>query len=272
MAASHLTPPFSKLVIYTGNIMKTGTATLANSSVKKSNIELVTAIKDTLRNSLTHDNPSFHYDADTELLKIPDIHYKSHVLSEDRKDVDITANTLPSSYVDQSIAHIKSLLGVDSVDTFIVSFGDVAFDGDDEDEQKEGKIKTEDMLKVWKDLESHHRRGSISKLGVSEFSRARLEIFLGAVEISPKVNQINLRDCCVMPRELIEFSKENSIDLLTHGDSNDILPTHTLDKLLAEYSLSPAIEIAPRWVLKYSVIISSRGVVTDKGYIVSADV
>lgn len=127
MAASHPTPSFSKLVIYTGNIMKTGIATLVNSSVNKSNIEvlwsihslfpllpshleewtkwhlasrivsyhfvsqkLVTAIKDTLRNSLTHDNSSFHYDTDTELLKIPDVSYKSHILSEDRKDVDIT--------------------------------------------------------------------------------------------------------------------------------------------------------------------------------------
>ncbi|RUS18400.1 hypothetical protein BC938DRAFT_475994 [Jimgerdemannia flammicorona] len=45
----------------------------------------------------------------------------------------------------------------------------------------------------------------------------------------------------------------------------DILPTETLETLINEYKLSPIAAITPRWVLKYSVIIASRGVVADKG-------
>ncbi|RUP06780.1 hypothetical protein BC936DRAFT_140221 [Jimgerdemannia flammicorona] len=275
-----LTSRLTTLIILTGNIMKTGTASLTN-SFKKSNLELVAAIKDTFRNSLTHDTASFHHDADTGLLEVPDIRHKSNIPPEDRKELDITAklfflpspsaNTLPVSYIDQSLAHLKALLDVDTVDTFVVSFGDVAFDEDDEEDEREGKIKTEDMLRVWKDLESRHRRGVFSKLGVSEFSRARLNTFLSNVDIVPKVNQINLRDCCVMPHELIQYSREKDIELLTHSDSIDILPTETLETLINEYKLSPIAAITPRWVLKYSVIIASRGVVADKGYIVSAD-
>jgi len=36
--------------------------------------------------------------------------------------------------------------------------------------------------------------------------------------VKPSIVQINLASCCVVPPELAEFCKENSIQLLTHSD------------------------------------------------------
>ena len=36
--------------------------------------------------------------------------------------------------------------------------------------------------------------------------------------MKPSVNQVNLESCCVMPRDLTDFAKATSIQLLTHND------------------------------------------------------
>ena len=38
------------------------------------------------------------------------------------------------------------------------------------------------------------------------------------LQIKPLVNQVNLESCCVMPKDLVEYAKENDIQLLTHND------------------------------------------------------
>ena len=38
------------------------------------------------------------------------------------------------------------------------------------------------------------------------------------LQVKPCINQVNLESCCVMPKDLTEYAKENDIQLLTHND------------------------------------------------------
>ncbi|KAI5309245.1 hypothetical protein KEM55_003693, partial [Ascosphaera atra] len=76
----------------------------------------------------------------------------------------------------------------------------------------------EGMLTTWRALESLVDLGAIRRLGLAEFNSARLAAFLSHVRIAPAVDQIYVRDCCVVPRDLIMFAKERGIQLLTHND------------------------------------------------------
>ena len=38
-------------------------------------------------------------------------------------------------------------------------------------------------------------------------------------QTKPCINQVNLESCCVMPKDLTEYAKQNDIQLLTHNDA-----------------------------------------------------
>jgi glutamate--cysteine ligase regulatory subunit len=182
-------------------------------------------------------------------------------------------------------------LGIENIDLLIVSFPGVTFDADDEEEvsadedESAGSDESEGLdaqLKTWEVLESLHDKGVISQLGVSEFSSERLSKFLPEVKVRPTVDQINVKDCCVVPKSLIMYAKENRIELLTHADCMDIMPPGTTRELLgpgkdgagiiaphpdagpAEPGLKGDIE--PQWVVKYTAVVKNRGVIENKGY------
>lgn len=85
--------------------------------------------------------------------------------------------------------------------------------------------------------------------------------------MKPSVDQINVRDCCVVPRPLIWYAKERGIELLTHNDCTDILPADTLEEVLVgEFGIfEKGAKMVPQWVVKYTAVIRSRGVVENKG-------
>jgi glutamate--cysteine ligase regulatory subunit len=100
------------------------------------------------------------------------------------------------------------------------------------------------------------------------------------------VDQINLKDCCVVPKSLILYAKQEKIQLLTHNDCNDILPVGTTRELLGPADKGGAGILAstpdatdgiqghvePQWVVKYTAVVKDRGVVENKGYFALADV
>jgi glutamate--cysteine ligase regulatory subunit len=61
------------------------------------------------------------------------------------------------------------------------------------------------------------------------------------------------------------------IKLMPHMDSDDPLPKETLQEVLAELEV-PETVVDMRWVVKYTAVVKERGVVENKGYIVSAGV
>lgn len=248
----------------------------------------------------------------SQTLHIPSPLFSTAPLAEERSSYDITLKLffLPSAKADsisraaharEALHLVLSALKISSVDLLIVSFPGISFDADDDDdddgeeeydESASSKSKpklsrtitAEDRLvdsvtQTWRGLESLHTSNLVSVLGVAEFGSERLERFLPLITIRPEVDQINLRDCCVVPKPLILYAREQGIQLLTHNDCTDILPTGTVREILEgifgaddEKERGDWLrgDIVPQWVVKYTAVVRDRGVIENKGYFAMA--
>jgi glutamate--cysteine ligase regulatory subunit len=244
-------------------------------------------------------------------------------LLEDRSAYDITVKLfyLPNvssssrcSHTRDALSFVLNTLAISKVDLLIVSFPGITFDADDESSEEDTPSATppissssatssviedthddDDVLRTWRTLESLHDAGLVSKLGLSEFGTQRLSRVLKNARIRPSVDQINVKDCCVVPKPLIVFARQEKIELLTHNDCTDILPPGTLRELLGpeksgqkngggagvlaattggeenggEKGLKG--DVRPLWVIKYTAVVKNRGVVENKGYFACAE-
>ena len=291
-----------------------GPSVIRRSAFEKSNTELTTTLRGNIvasQQAFSSDNangttentlspPSYkawtsQEDSD---LYIPTADFTHSGLAEDRPQYDITVKLfyLPGVPLSQRCEHTREAidlvlreLHVSSIDLLIVSFPDVAFDADDEEEDEEEAsggsgsegVGEEDigiMVETWRTLEKLHEEGTIAKLGLSEFGTQRLAKFLPKTSVRPSVDQINVRDCCVVPKPLILYAKREQIELLTHNDCTNILPRGTLRELLGRSDKGAGIladagsqeglqgEVEPQWVVKYTAVVRNRGVVENKGY------
>ncbi|KAI9246956.1 hypothetical protein BDA99DRAFT_565371 [Phascolomyces articulosus] len=255
-------PTFKHLTLYTGNVMRTSVAGRNKVLSKKSNTELLNAIDDTLYTSLDGNEPSFRYHEQQSILEVPDLRSRSRILPEDRDDVEVTAKLFylggkqendDALYIRSSVQHLQKLLGVDTIDTFLVSLG-------------EGQVSS-----AWQQLETLHQQNILSKLGVVDFSHEQLESILSdpSIRVKPSINQINVDQCCTMPSAMIDLAKHHHIELLHNGDRADILDTESLSILLRKHNIRAT--VAPQFVIKYHVFVKCRSVVSDKGYVVVGD-
>jgi glutamate--cysteine ligase regulatory subunit len=119
---------------------------------------------------------------------------------------------------------------------------------------------------------------------LAEFGSERLKKFLPRTKVRPSVDQINVRDCCVVPRSLILYAKQEKIELLTHNDCTNILPPGTVRELLGSGENGAGVlagpeegsqglkgEVEPQWVVKYTAVVRDRGVIENKGYFAMAE-
>ncbi len=140
------------------------------------------------------------------------------------------------------------------------------------------------ILDVWKTVEMLQVKGVASKTGVAEFGCEQLKKFLPRTFYRPTVNQINVRDACVVPQPMMELAKQEGIELLTHNDCTNILPQGTLRELLGDGPSGAGIlagpnakgeglkgDLSPEWVVKYTAVVRDRGVIEHKGYFASVE-
>lgn len=236
-------------------------------------------------------------------------------LAEDKSHYDITVKLfylpgIPSSrrctQTREAIDLVLRALKVRSIDLLIVSFPGISFDADDEDSDSEAEESTpastsqdggcadsgvpdeiSTMIETWRIFEGLHDSGVIAKLGLAEFGTRRLSRFLAHCRVKPSVDQINVRDCCVVPKPLILFAKTEGIELLTHNDCTNILPKGTTRELLGTGEKGFGIlasgdgtngvtgglngDVEPQFVVKYTAVVKDTGVVENKGYFAEAE-
>ena len=296
--------------------MKGGRPVIRQPLTQKSNVELINSLRSNFVASQQIDsNGSSNGDANGSRsirqdykswttvqdgsLYIPAIDFSQPGLAEERDQYDITVKLfyLPGIPVSRRCAHTREAidlvlkeLHVKSIDLLIVSFPGILFDADDDSEDEEASLTGEpddfdSMVQTWRVLESLHEQGMIAQLGVAEFGSERLARFLPHTQVKPSVDQINLKDCCVVPKSLILYAKQEKIQLLTHNDCNDILPVGTTRELLGPTEHGSGIlasapqandgiqgDVEPQWVVKYTAVVKDRGVVENKGYFALADV
>ncbi|KAL6247429.1 hypothetical protein RBB50_005775 [Rhinocladiella similis] len=296
-----------KLILSTSNIMSSGQSIVRRPLFSKSNIELINSLRSNFA-SFQHHNSSDNADRtpdykkwtteEDDTLYVPS--WRPTPLTEPRESYDVTVKLfylpgIPSTrrckHTREAIDLVLKELGIENIDLLIVSYPGVTFDADDEEEvsaDEDESARSDEsegldaQIKTWQVLESLHEKGVISQLGVSEFSSERLDKFLPEVKVRPTVDQINVKDCCVVPKPLIVYAKANKIELLTHADCMDILPPGTTRELLGPSKDGAGIlaacpdagadepglkgDIEPQWVVKYTAVVKNRGVIENKGY------
>ncbi|KAJ5344135.1 hypothetical protein MYU51_003499 [Penicillium brevicompactum] len=294
-----------KLILSSSNIMQ-GRQSVIRHPLQKSNVELINSLRSNFLSSQQIEagqiNGSGKAPAWTQQgedgLYIPAIDFSQPGLAEERDQYDITVKLfyLPGIPVSRRCAHTREAidlvlkeLHVKSIDLLIVSFPGILFDADDDSEEEDNATNGEDdfdsMVQTWRVLETLHEQGMIAQLGVAEFGCDRLARLLQYTQVKPSVDQINLKDCCVVPKSLILYAKQEQIQLLTHNDCHDILPVGTTRELLGPAEKSAGIlasspdandgikgDVEPQWVVKYTAVVKDRGVVENKGYFALADV
>lgn len=241
---------------------------------------------------------------------MPTIDWSLSGLAEPATSYDITLKLFylpsgsPSSraqYTRDAISFVLKELDVPSIDLLIVSFPGLSFDGDCEweaDKKNATQGDDEDELATWSTLEELYSEGIVKRLGLAEFGTEKLARFVEKVKVRPVVDQINVRDCCNVPPPLIAFAKIEGIELLTHNDCTDVLPSGTLRELLGPGDNGAGVlsgkrgieedksgensngsednglvkgDLKPLWVVKYTAVVRDRGVIENKGYFAAAE-
>ncbi|KAI9734607.1 MAG: hypothetical protein M1834_002208 [Cirrosporium novae-zelandiae] len=294
--------------------MNGGPSVIQRSPVEKSNTELVNSLRasfltaqEAVADSSNGDSncpnsspkpipASLWTTRNGDTIYIPSLDFSNSGLSEERSQYDITVKLfyLPSALPSDRCQHtreavdiILKALHIPSIDLLIVSFPDISFDADD-DNSEEGASDTssgeelDTIIQTWGTLEELHSQGLILQLGLAEFGSERLARFLPRVKVRPTVDQINVRDCCVVPKPLILYAKQEKIELLTHNDCTNILPQGTTRELLGTGDKGAGVlgtcgdgalcgDIEPQWVVKYTAVVKDRGVIENKGYFAVAE-
>ena len=254
------------------------------------------------RNSYDEDKPS-HRPAvsiwttrDGSDYYIPTIDWSMSGLAEERSQYDITVKLfyLPGAAVAERAQHTQDAvqlvlkeLRVKSVDLLIVSFPGMSFEGDCEweaDKKNSTQGNDEEEIASWPALEELYNQGVVKRLGIAEFGSEKLKRFIARAKVRPEVDQINVKDCCNVPPPLIKYAKMGGIELLTHNDCTNVLPSGTLRELLGQGVRGAGVlseskrgidgmkgDLTPKWVVKYTAVVRDRGVIENKGYFAAAE-
>ncbi|EME49972.1 hypothetical protein DOTSEDRAFT_68700 [Dothistroma septosporum NZE10] len=318
-----------KLIISTSNILSAGSSIRRSPKNSKSNAEFIESLRSKFAEHAANTNGQANGDSKPQkvsyqswttkrddALEIPTLDFSDSALAEEKAQYDITVKLfyLPGASKDHRAAYTREALDlvlkelhIPSIDLLIVSFPGIYFD---EEEDCPDKLSTrgpveaepeplEGQLETWKTLEALHDEGLVDRLGIAEFGKERLESLLEKVRIKPSVDQINLRDCCSVPKDLMSLAKSRSVDLLVHNDCSNVLPRGTLRDLLGpegaavlsestkagdkrkslhgeentngNHTTGLTGEVQPQWVVKYTAVVKNRGVVENKGYFAAAD-
>ena len=126
-------------------------------------------------------------------------------------------------------------------------------------------INMDDGKALWSAMECVFNEEKAHSLGVSDVETQAFVELHNAARIKPEAIQINFESCCVVPPELVTFTRENNIQLLTHNDPQNILPTETLKTIV------PSLE-GVLWTVRYQTLLRCRGIIKNKGYVISTHV
>lgn len=313
-----------------------GGASIRRDPTQKSNTELVSSFRNNFLAHAHHTSnghvngdrtpPRSNYKTWSHMaedgrneLEVPRLTFERSGLHEERDQYDITLKLfyLPGAPIEkrevqtrEAVKLVLKELHMPSIDLLIISFPGIYFDEEEDCPEKistRGPVEAEpepleSQIETWKVLEKLHQEGVVRKLGIAEFGHDRLKTFLENTTTRPSVNQINLRDCCSVPKPLLQLAKSQHVELLVHNDSSNVLPRGTVRELLGPAPAGAGVlaeptkagekrkslhreesvkadadgeglsgEVQPLWVVKYTAVVKNRGVVENKGYFAVAE-
>ncbi|XDG04080.1 hypothetical protein ABKA04_003695 [Annulohypoxylon sp. FPYF3050] len=310
----------TRIILSTGNVILGGPSIIRKPGTYRSNFEFTNSLRTNFvaaqqdyaaalpngnGHAQTNGNghsgrpvPEIWTSKEEDALYVPRIDWGSAGLQEDRAQYEITLKLffLPTAplekrenYINEALRLVTKELGISDVDLLIVSFPGISFEGECEfeaDRRNSTMGDDDEEAATWGLLEKLHKQGQIGRLGVAEFGTEKLRRLFDKVKVRPAVDQINIKNCCNVPPPLTKLAKSENIELLTHHDSTDILPSGTLRELLGQGPQGAGVladegvngdghgikgEITPEWVVKYTAFVKDRGVIENKGYFAGAE-
>ncbi|KAJ1173529.1 hypothetical protein NDU88_005361 [Pleurodeles waltl] len=185
---------------------------------------------------------------------------------EEREEMKVSAKLFITgsefSSIRDAVELACSALGITQLDSVIIAPPPI-----DDDVN----LSLEHLQPYWEELERLVQNKKIAAIGTSDLDKALLEQLYLWAQVKPNSNQVNLASCCVMPPDLTEFAKQFDIQLLTHNDPKELLSESSFQETIKEaVEDSRSNEWTPLWLLRYSVIVKSRGIIKSKGYILQA--
>ncbi|XP_036377691.1 glutamate--cysteine ligase regulatory subunit isoform X1 [Megalops cyprinoides] len=188
------------------------------------------------------------------------------ITPEEREELKVSVKVFLSGSDCSSIRNAVDLaclsLGVSQLDSVIIAPPPLP----------EGETLTlEHLQPLWTELESLVQSLKIAAIGTSDLDKSLLEQLYNWAQVKPSSNQVNLASCCVMPPDLTAFAKEFDIQLLTHNDPKELISSTSFQEAVQESTQDQQVaDWSLEWVLRYSVIVKSRGIIKSKGYLVQA--
>lgn len=141
-----------------------------------------------------------------------DSKYLEKVVPEERSDIEIVtklfmhSDNVKPEMATQAIKTLLLFLKTNYIDTLVLSIA-----------SNDSDIASYDhVLELWPILEEAHKNNTIRRLGVADFSPEQLEMLLSKVKNQPITNQIRLS--YENAKQLMEFGKENNVEMTTHKD------------------------------------------------------
>ncbi|XP_075879048.1 glutamate--cysteine ligase regulatory subunit [Nelusetta ayraudi] len=250
------------LRLHTGNLVNRGS--MKKKCPSSPSEELQECIRAALSDWISATKPPFKDLADTLDCSIPQ--ETDAITPEEREELKVSVKlflceSIPSS-INDAVELACQTLAVSQLDSVIIAPpGPV-----------EGESQTLAHLQpAWEQLEALVRSQQIAAIGTSDLDKDLLEQLYNWAQVKPSSNQVNLASCCVMPPDLTAFAKEFDIQLLTHSDAKELISPAAFREALQEGTQN--VNMADwrlEWVLRYSIIVKSRGIIKAKGYLVSA--
>ncbi|XP_046406054.1 glutamate--cysteine ligase regulatory subunit [Ischnura elegans] len=246
------------LVIHTGNILNMNEVKMK--AGQNTTQELLESLKYVI-NGFTDSSVELD-NGELVINKVGD--YKSLKLDshEDRRDVKVSVKIFIRQYNGETIRRALDQ-GFQALNTPIIESVVLALPADN-------PIPVPDLHEVWKVMEEFVNEKKVISIGVSDIETDAFIELYNWTKVKPGIVQINLAHCCVVPPPLQAFTREHSIQLLTHSDPTDILPDDLLEETTKELDRPLTKYMAKRsllWATRYHIHIKCRGVLTSKGYI-----
>lgn len=252
-------------------ILKLHTGNLVNRSrlKKKCPSSPSEELQDCIQSTLSEWLATMPSTLDSELPSVLDctIPENTEVITpEEREELKVSVKVFLSepdcSSIRNAVDMARSSLGVSQLDSVIIA-PPLLLDGE---------VQTLTRLQpLWEELESLVHSKKIAAIGTSDLDKTLLEQLYNWAQVKPSSNQVNLASCCVMPPDLTAFAKEFDIQLLTHNDPKELISAACFQEAVQESSKDLQVaDWSLECVLRYSIIVKSRGIIKSKGYIVHA--
>ncbi|XP_054713827.1 glutamate--cysteine ligase regulatory subunit-like [Uloborus diversus] len=176
---------------------------------------------------------------------------------EDRVNLKVSVKVFLENFecedLKSSLMQVMDDLDVSCIDSMILSVPQLE------------KFDLNDIKPLWTELERWVQEEKLLTIGISDLDTDQLAELYHWTQVKPSVNQVNLESCCVMPPEMTAFAKDNDIQLFTHNDPKVLLPREMLLKIL-EPAVSEPEKWKADWIVRYSVLVKTRGIIQNKGY------